>query len=529
MADFLILSEGADGVGLAARLKAEGHDVAIWIRDSAVETAGDGIVEKTTEYRDGQIVIADCTGLGTIMDAFRSAGIPTFGGSSFADKLEADRGFAEEVLQAASIKTPRGTSLRSWDDVAKAINRLARQGQKIVLKPEGSLSGVVPSYVAADGEDALRTVERFKRAYHGEPELTVQEHIEGVAVSTEGWFNGEDWVPGLFNHTLERKHLMNGDVGPSGGCTGNVVWACGSDDPIVKQVLTKLTDVLREHRYVGPIDVNCIVNDEGIYALEFTPRFGYDAFPTLLRGLAYFDFGDFVEACSRSEVPDVSLAEGFAAGIRLTLPPWPSEKYHAEEGVPIRGFDEDTIENFYPYGVRIGETGEYESAGAYGILGVVNARGDTIGEAFSKAYLVCRGLKISNVQYRTDLKEVLLDDYRELRDILSGSESGGWIAVDLDGTLAEYHGWSEEIGEPIPKMVNRVRRFLENGKEVRILTARGTLADGADAQLVQIYDWIKQHIGWPLEVTDRKDPMMIRLYDDRVVQVQTNTGEIVRQ
>ena len=41
------------------------------------------------------------------------------------------------------------------------------------------------------------------------------------------------------------------------------------------------------------------------------------------------------------------------------------------------------------------------------------------------------------------------------------SEHKGWIGVDLDGTLAEYHGWQgiEHIGEPIPKMMARVRRW----------------------------------------------------------------------
>lgn len=46
--------------------------------------------------------------------------------------------------------------------------------------------------------------------------------------------------------------------------------------------------------------------------------------------------------------------------------------------------------------------------------------------------------------------------------------NGGWIGVDLDGTLAEYHGWDDgRIGAPIPKMVQRVKQWLAEGKEVR--------------------------------------------------------------
>ena len=48
----------------------------------------------------------------------------------------------------------------------------------------------------------------------------------------------------------------------------------------------------------------------------------------------------------------------------------------------------------------------------------------------------------------------------------------GWIGVDLDGTLAEYHGWNGSIGKPIAPMVDRVKRWLAEGVEVRIMTAR---------------------------------------------------------
>lgn len=50
----------------------------------------------------------------------------------------------------------------------------------------------------------------------------------------------------------------------------------------------------------------------------------------------------------------------------------------------------------------------------------------------------------------------------------------GWIAVDLDGTLAEYTTWQgvTHIGKPIPAMVDRIKMWLDEGIEVRIFTAR---------------------------------------------------------
>jgi hypothetical protein len=118
----------------------------------------------------------------------------------------------------------------------------------------------------------------------------------------------------------------------------------------------------------------------------------------------------------------------------------------------------------------------------------------------------------------------------------------GWIAVDFDGTLAEYHGWKGEndLGAPIPAMVERVKTWIAEGKTVKVFTARVGLSGGysleshrfddqdfADNQRKIIGDWCEKYIGQRLEVTATKDFSMIELWDDRCVQVITNTGRAI--
>lgn len=113
----------------------------------------------------------------------------------------------------------------------------------------------------------------------------------------------------------------------------------------------------------------------------------------------------------------------------------------------------------------------------------------------------------------------------------------GWIGVDLDGTLAHYDGWKGvgHIGQPIPKMVERVKHWLEEGRDVRIFTARvshdGTPRRMIDAQMavIHIMDWCVQHIGRELPITCVKDFAMLELWDDRAVQVVANFGMPVGQ
>jgi hypothetical protein len=112
-----------------------------------------------------------------------------------------------------------------------------------------------------------------------------------------------------------------------------------------------------------------------------------------------------------------------------------------------------------------------------------------------------------------------------------GQERRGWVGVDLDGTLAEYHGWKGEthIGHPVPKMVERVKGWLREGRlDVRIFTARVSSGDPEERRVVTtaIKEWCREHIGEALEVTNTKDYQMVELWDDRAFGVVCNTGEL---
>jgi len=110
--------------------------------------------------------------------------------------------------------------------------------------------------------------------------------------------------------------------------------------------------------------------------------------------------------------------------------------------------------------------------------------------------------------------------------------SRGWIGFDLDGTLAFYDGWQgvTHIGAPIMPMVDLVRSYLgESCYDVKIFTARVAIEDPNELQEVTtaIQNWCIEHIGIALPITNRKDFAMVRLYDDRCMQVETNTGKLI--
>lgn len=118
--------------------------------------------------------------------------------------------------------------------------------------------------------------------------------------------------------------------------------------------------------------------------------------------------------------------------------------------------------------------------------------------------------------------------------------SKGWIGVDLDRTLAHHaEGTGAPVpGEPIAAMVAHVKRWLAQGHDVRIFTARvqwqlhGQFSrelgkwwtDNNVEQCRYIRAWCREHIGTELPVTNCKDMHLWVLFDDRAVHVLPNVG-----
>ncbi len=114
-------------------------------------------------------------------------------------------------------------------------------------------------------------------------------------------------------------------------------------------------------------------------------------------------------------------------------------------------------------------------------------------------------------------------------DRQAGKSAGkkGWIGVDLDGTLARDDPANPitRIGDPVPLMLQRVKKMIEQGVQVKIFTARASDTE----QLALVRQWLLEN-GLPeLEITNVKDFGMLQLYDDRCVQVERNTGRLIME
>ena len=105
------------------------------------------------------------------------------------------------------------------------------------------------------------------------------------------------------------------------------------------------------------------------------------------------------------------------------------------------------------------------------------------------------------------------------------TDTQAWIAVDLDGTLAHYSSMDgiAKIGDPIEPMVDRIRQWRSEGIGVRVFTARASVPE----LIPDVTDWLISLDLDGIAVTNIKDVNCVQLWDDRAVQVQQDTGEIL--
>ena len=201
------------------------------------------------------------------------------GYSPKAQEIELNRTKGEALAKLLGLAIPKTYVVNS---VKEAINILKKEKDLYCVKFDDNLFGDSTFIPEKSNEEAIAFLESLEIKRN--VKIDLQKVIKGYEVSTEAWFNSEGEVVNL-NHTFERKPLLNGDIGPFIGCAFSIVWNVPESEwktdligkyllkPKMKEIVTQIL------KYVGPIDVNCIVDSKTNqpYFLEWTPRFGYSA------------------------------------------------------------------------------------------------------------------------------------------------------------------------------------------------------------------------------------------------------------
>ncbi len=366
------------------------------------------------------LVIFDSTGHGEEAEACREV-TPTIGDGLLNSKLEDDRLYGIQVMEQCGIEVPRYSTFANPEMARKWIEK---NPARYVYKPfsvDGQEQDCDVTYVSESAEDLMQCLDHLFEDSMGAAFL-LQEVVEGQEVSTEAYFDGHQFY--FHNHTLEEKKFMAGGYGPNTGCAGNLVWATNGPSRLFSCGLGRTIDFLRDTGYRGMVDLNTIVNQQHVWGLEFTPRFGYDASASIF-SLVESDLGEFFHAIATNdgtqEIP-LKLRAQWAAAARYSIPPYPEEvKGLHPRDLPIKGVElDDAWLNWFLYDAMLGKGEKLVTAGINGFIGCPIACGHTPEGAWKGIEAMQEKIHIPDGQVRADLRETTMERLCGLREM-------GWV------------------------------------------------------------------------------------------------------
>ena len=406
---------------IAWQVLKEGHEVRYFIGDKEERDIADGFVPKTEDWEKDVdwadvIVFDDTLGQGEKAVALRQRGKAVVGGTPYTDRLEDDRSFGQEELKKAGVTI---IPYRDFDNFDDAIAYVQENPSRYVIKPSGAAGNVKRRLFVGDeedGKDVVRMLEAYKKAFSDEIKVfQLQKRVVGVEVAVGAFFNGKTYVHPI-NTNFEHKKLFPGNSGPPTGEMGTTMfWS--EPNKIFEQTLLKMEPRLAEEGYVGYIDVNCIVNNNGIYPLEFTSRFGYPTIFIQQEGMIT-PIGLFLDDLAHGRDPKLKVKSGFQVGVRIVMPPFPFDDDATFESFTKNAvivFKKGTPEEVHIEDTKIVE-GQWLVAGTSGVVLTVVGLGQTMKQAREQAYARVRNILIPNMYYRDDIGERWAEDSDKLHN-----------------------------------------------------------------------------------------------------------------
>ena len=439
---FLGVTETCDLGSLYMGLLSEGHEVKVFVEEERARGTMAGLVPRTDDWRseldwvgrDGIILFeAVSEGYGALQDRLRAEGYQVVGGSAFGDRLENDRAYAQELLAGLGLRI---AAVHEFGDSAAGDTFLAANPGRYVLKFSGPDFASSDNYVGqlADGSDLRAMLAARFRARGGDPaSYILMDHVDGVEMGVGAYFDGEKFLtPACLD--WEHKRFFAGDMGELTGEMGTVA-TFDRSRRFFGLTLARIAPLLREHGHVGYVNLNTIVNSDGIWPLEFTCRFGYPGF-AVLAPLQAVGWGDLLAGMVRRSCASFETRPGFSVGIVLTTPPFPYTRKQVAEpvGLPViltRSGSAGDLFNMH-YGEVGLKDGQLVTSGLYGWTMVVTGTGPDIAAARSAAYDLAGRIFVPGVRYRLDIGDRLIaSDYEAVAGLgLFSEEAEATSAAD---------------------------------------------------------------------------------------------------
>ena len=418
---FLGVGDYCDLSSLYMRLIEEGHEVKVFISEPLCRGTMAGLVPRTDNWEaelswvreagaDGIILFENVAdGRGAKQDELRAAGFQVIGGSAFGDRLENDRAYAQNVLKSIGMQI---ASIFEFQSLQEARTFIQARPARYVLKFNGDNFGAADNYVGRfpDGRDVLAMITaKFEQSAGCHISFVLMEFVEGIEMGVGAYFDGESFLtPACLD--WEHKRFFPGDMGELTGEMGTVV-TYQRTNRFFERTLGRVAPLLKAHNYCGYINLNTMVNERGIWPLEFTCRFGYPGY-AILEPLQNIRWSELFRAVVSRGTPRFQTHDGFAVGIVITTRPFPYVRTFVPDPIGLPIMFEGVLSKSDLSNLHFGEmgfaNGQLVTAGYHGWTMVVTGTGSSILDAQAEAYRLAGRVVIPNARYRNDIGAKLI-------------------------------------------------------------------------------------------------------------------------
>ncbi|WP_018330559.1 phosphoribosylamine--glycine ligase [Actinomycetospora chiangmaiensis] len=358
-------------------------------------SSGTAVVDLARRWRADLVVVGpEAPLVAGVGDALREAGIPCFGPSAQAARIEGSKAFAKDVMAAAQVPTARAEVV---DTPARLDAALARFEPPWVVKDDGLAAGK-GVLVTVDYDDARAHAMTVLEAGHP---VLLESYLDGPEVSLFCCVDGTDVVPLV--PAQDSKRLGDGDVGPNTGGMGAYAplpWApSGLVDDVVATVVRPVAEEMarRGTPFSGLLYAGLALTSSGPQVVEFNCRFG-DPETQAVLALLRSSLSSLLLATATGRLgaePAPTWADGYAVTVVIAAEGYPGA---VRTGEVITGSDGDGVLHA---GTRRRDDGAVVSSGGR-VLSVVGT-GSTLEEARSDAYRRIDGIRLPGAHWRTDI------------------------------------------------------------------------------------------------------------------------------
>jgi phosphoribosylamine---glycine ligase len=320
-----------------------------------------------------------------VADELRHAGVPVFGPSRGAARIEGSKSFAKDVMHAAGVPTAAQLPVARSPCVIKADGLAAGKGVFVCKDPK-------------EVDVALRAAATLGDS------IVIEELLEGEEISVFAVCDGARAF--ALPAAQDFKRIDEGNAGPNTGGMGSYSPVRGFGpaeidqllDAIHRPVLAELA--VRGTPFVGVLYAGLMLTDDGPRVLEFNCRFGDPETQSLLPRLE----GDLLGALAAAASGDLSgcqlaVAENAAVTVVLAANDYPTG---TDVGSPIEGTESAESDGVLVFHAGTALKGDRLVTNGGRILNVT-ATGDTVADARERAYAACEQISFPGMRYRKDI------------------------------------------------------------------------------------------------------------------------------